>query len=204
MPHAVAESLLLLSVHPARPRWRPVAIHLVVRRRWGDRHDVEVRGKGAVPVGSVRFVGSYAMPAGRDADACRRRVWGWLRRPPTNNSWQAGERIGVQGRAGEGHGPRDVRAWCDREVVMAKQAANVPRGGCWARRYKAARYLALRVEPTRDEAAASVHRLRNFSIVTVISGSAGSASRCAFATASAYAFAEMPIHILQSSQWSHY
>ena len=45
-------------------------------------------------------------------------------RPPTNNSWQAGERIGVQGRAGEGHGPRDVRAWCDREVVMAKQAAN--------------------------------------------------------------------------------
>ena len=30
----------------------------------------------------------------------------------------------------------------------------------------------------------------------VISGSAGSASRCAFATASAYAFAEMPIHIL--------
>ena len=50
-------------------------------------------------------------------------------RPPTNNSWQAGERIGVQGRAGEGHGPRDVRAWCDKEVVMAKQAANVPRGG---------------------------------------------------------------------------
>ena len=84
-----------------------------------------MRGKVAVPVGSVRFVGSYAMPAGRDADACRRRVWGWLRRPPTNNSWQAGERIGVQGRAGEGHGPRDVRAWCNREVVMAKQAANV-------------------------------------------------------------------------------
>ena len=66
-----------------------------------------------------------AMPAGRDADACRRRVWGWLRRPPTNNSWQAGERIGVQGRAGEGHAPPDASAWCDREVVMAKQAANV-------------------------------------------------------------------------------
>ena len=60
-------------------------------------------------------------------------------RPPTNNSWQAGERIGVQGRAGEGHATPDASAWCDREVVMAKQAANVPRGGCWARRYKAAR-----------------------------------------------------------------
>ena len=48
-------------------------------------------------------------------------------------------RLGVQGRAGEGHATPDASAWCDREVVMAKQAANVPRGGCWARRYKAAR-----------------------------------------------------------------